>query len=887
MKIYNHTLEECFKSLRSRPQGLDAPEAGRRLQEFGPNEIPLGSRTSLARRFLRGYTHLFALILWVASGLAFLVHSWEPQQNMATLGCAILGVVVVNGIFSFWQEYRAEKAIAALRNLLPRRVKLLRAGHVLQTNAAEIVPGDVIQISAGDQIPADCRLITAFGVRVNNATITGESLPHSRDTAPCHDASPLRHRNLLLAGTWLISGEATALVFATGAHTEFGRIAVLTQSANEPMTPLQYEIARLSRIIAWISLAIAALFFGVGEILGLPRWQNLVFAIGILVANVPEGLLPTVTLALAMGSQRMARRNALIRHLPAVETLGSTTVICTDKTGTLTENALVVREVFIPGQRGTQNTAPATALRFLECARNCQNLQELDGHTFLGDPTEIALVQMAKAAAPDAAEYPRIDEISFDSERKRVSTLHRVQGGLRLYTKGAPEAVLPLCNAVETPSGPEAMAEAKRREIVDAHQTMTKKGLRVLALAFRSVEAATPRDTLEHGLVFTGLVGLEDPFRPEVPEAIRKCRSAGIKVIMVTGDHPETALVLAKQIGLVVSETPSTITGPELQLLSQAQLQLALDAPELIFARVAPEQKMQIVDVLKRKGHVVAVTGDGVNDAPALKHAHIGIAMGRTGTDVARESSDMILLDDNFASIVGAIEEGRAIFSNVRKFLTYVLTSNVPEFVPYLGFALFQLPLALTILQILAVDLGTDLLPALALGAEKAEPGVMQKPPRQRNQRLFDWPLIFRAYLFLGPIEAFAAMSAFFFTLHRGGWRPGASLETADILYREATASCLSAIVCLQMVVVFLCRSERASQFHAAPGRNPLLFAGVLVEALFLGLIVYSPWGNAIFLTAPISSATWLFILPFALLMLCAEEARKWCIRTRDKGQTR
>ena len=890
MKLYNLTLEECFKSLRSRPQGLDALEAKRRLLEFGPNEIPMGSRTSLARRFLRGYTHLFALILWVASGLAFLVHSWEPQQNMATLGGAILGVVAVNGIFSFWQEYRAEKAIAALRNLLPRRVKLLRAGHVLQTNAAEIVPGDVIQISAGDQIPADCRLITAFGVRVNNATITGESLPHSRDTAPCHDASPLRHRNLLLAGTWLISGEATALVFATGGHTEFGRIAVLTQSANEPLTPLQNELARLSRIIAWISLAIAALFFGAGETLGLPRWQNLVFAIGILVANVPEGLLPTVTLALAMGSQRMARRNALIRHLPAVETLGSTTVICTDKTGTLTENALVVREVFIPGhvtaEGTTQGTAPATALRFLECARNCQNLQELDAHTLLGDPTEIALVQMAKAAAPEAAEYPRLDEISFDSERKRLSTLHRVQGGLRLYTKGAPEAVLPLCNAVETQSGPEAMAAAKRREIVDAHQTMTKKGLRVLALAFRSVEAAPQRDTLERGLVFTGLVGLEDPFRPEVPEAIRKCRSAGIKVIMVTGDHPETALVLAKQIGLVVSETPSTITGPELQLLSPAQLQLALDAPELIFARVAPEQKMQIVDVLKRKGHVVAVTGDGVNDAPALKHAHIGIAMGRNGTDVARESSDMILLDDNFASIVGAIEEGRAIFSNVRKFLTYVLTSNVPEFVPYLGFALFQLPLALTILQILAVDLGTDLLPALALGAEKAEPGLMQKPPRQRNQRLFDWPLIFRAYLFLGPIEAFAAMSAFFFTLHRGGWRPGVSLETTDILYQEATASCLSAIVCLQMVAVFLCRSEGTSLFQAAPGRNSLLFAGVLIEALFLGIIVYSPWGNAIFLTAPIPGDTWLFILPFAFLMSCAEEARKWCIRTRNEGQS-
>jgi sodium/potassium-transporting ATPase subunit alpha len=879
MKIHELSLEECFKSLCSRPEGLEPSEAQRRLLEFGPNEIPVGSPGSLVRRFLKSYTHLLALILWGASGLAFLVHQWEPSQGMATLGFAILGVVLVNGLFSFWQEYRAERAIAALRDLLPRKVNLLRAGHALQSDASQIVPGDVIQLSAGEQIPADCRLITAFGVRVNNATITGESLPHSRDTAPCLDASSLQNRNLLLAGTWMISGEASALVFATGAHTEFGKIAALTQTATEPMTPLQNEIAHLSRVIAWISLALAGVFFGIGEMLGLPRWQNLVFAIGILVANVPEGLLPTVTLALAMGSQRMAGRNALIRHLPAVETLGSTTVICTDKTGTLTENALIVREIFIEGEFTPHLPDPTTHLRFLECARNCHNLRETKGKTLLGDPTEIALVEMAKAALVPPSEYPRVDEIPFDSQRKRLSTLHRVHGGHRLFTKGAPESVLPLCTAVESQSGPQPLTPDKRREIVEAQQILTRKGLRVLALASRSLESVAPGDNMEKDLIFSGLAGLEDPPRPEVPEAIRRCKTAGIKVIMVTGDHPETALMLAQQIGLVGSGTATTLTGSELERLSPAQLQLALDAPELIFARVAPEQKMQIVDVLKRKGHIVAVTGDGVNDAPALKHAHIGIAMGGTGTDVARESSDMILLDDNFASIVGAIEEGRAIFSNVRKFLTYVLTSNVPEFVPYLGFALFKLPLALTILQILAVDLGTDILPALALGAEKAEPGLMERPPRRLSERLLDWPLIFRAYLFLGPIEAMAAMSAFFFTLLRGGWQPGAPLQTWDLLYRQATASCLAAIVCLQMVAVFLCRSERTSVFGAAPGRSPMLFLGVLVEAVFLALIVYSPWGQALFFTGPVPAATWVLILPFALFMWSAEEVRKWWVR--------
>jgi calcium-translocating P-type ATPase len=635
---------------------------------------------------------------------------------------------------------------------------------------------------------------------------------------------------------------------------------------------------------------LGVVFFFIGRALGLPFWTNFLFAIGVIVANVPEGLLPTVTLALAMGSQRMARKNALIRHLPSVETLGSATVICTDKTGTLTENRMEVKRLFLSGRFhevvGASELAglPETHQPFFEAAFLCHTLKEVDQQgrqSILGDPMEVALVRMARLYMRAPVAYPRVDEVPFDSDRKRLSALHRTSRGLILYTKGALEALLPLCSDVQLEGGMKPLGEDLRKEFMLAQDTLAAEGLRILAVAYRAVPVGYDRDHLEAGLTLAGLVGLEDPPRPEVPGAVAKCGQAGIKVIMVTGDHPHTAQAIARQIGLVQGNDPMVVTGDELRRMSPAQLQLSLDLPEILFARVAADQKMRIVSALKAKGHIVAVTGDGVNDAPALRQAHIGIAMGQTGTDVAREAADMVLLDDNFASIVAAVEEGRAVFANIRKFLTYILTSNVPELVPYLAFVLFKVPLALTVVQILAVDLGTDMLPALALGAEKPEPGTMQKPPRSPGERLVDWSLLARSYLFLGLLEAGAAMAAFFFVLTESRWMYGQPVAPNDPLYLQATTACLSAIIVMQLANVFLCRSESASAFSFGLFSNRLIWAGIVTELVLILLIDYTRMGNRLFGTASIAGAVWLFAIPFAVGMLALEELRKWLVKRR------
>jgi magnesium-transporting ATPase (P-type) len=447
-----------------------------------------------------------------------------------------------------------------------------------------------------------------------------------------------------------------------------------------------------------------------------------------------------------------------------------------------------------------------------------------------------------------------------------------------LYCKGAVEQVLPLCAQVlAAQNGSVAMDEALMQEFLSAQEEMAERGLRVLALAYRELDAGVPREQWEASLTLAGLVGLHDPPRPEVPQAIATCRAAGIRVIMVTGDHPHTARAVARDIGLAAA--PAVIIGETLQRLTVTQLQLALDAEEILFARVTADQKMRIVEALKRKGHVVAVTGDGVNDAPALRRADIGIAMGVVGTDVARGAADMVLLDDNFASIVAAIEEGRAVFQNIRKFLTYILTSNIPEIVPYLSFVLLRIPLPLTIVQILAVDLGTDMLPALALGAEKPAPDIMRQPPRRRDERLMNWPLVARAYLWLGMLEAAAAMAAFFFVLGAGGWRYGGPLAPTAPLYLQATTACLAAIIVMQVVNVFLCRDPRESVFAAVLEYNPWILFSISIELALILAIVYTAPGNAAFATAPIAPEVWLFILPFAAAMLVLEEGRKWWVR--------
>ncbi|ARU31163.1 ATPase [Sulfuriferula sp. AH1] len=889
MKIHQLPPLDAIASLKSSEDGLSQAEAGRRLHEFGLNQVEAIAHEHLVLRFLKNFTHFFAIILLLAAVLAFVAEWHDPGQDMATLGFAILGVIVVNGLFSFWQEFRAEKTLVALRKLLPQQVKVMRDGALVQLLAEQLVPGDIVVLAQGDNVPADCRLIEAFGVKVNTATITGESLAKSRQAEASGEEMLFRSKNVLLAGTSLVSGEARALVFATGMRTEFGKIAHLTQTAEITLSPLQLEIARLSRFVALLATLIGVVFFVIGEAIGFTFWQNFIFAIGIIVANVPEGLLPTVTLALAMATQRMARRHALVRHLPSVETLGAVTVICTDKTGTLTRNRMMVKSVFLanaayaPDVLQQQTELTAHYRHFLLTASLCQDLQETvqrGKSTWLGDPMEIALMEMSHSVMPEQPHYLRIDEIPFDTDRMRISTLHQTPDGLMLYCKGAPEMVLPLCQSILLADGVAPLTPELKAGLIEHQNKMAEAGLRILAFAYREVSSGYGDvKQLEQNLVFSGLVGLEDPPRPEVAAAIQKCEAAGIKVIMITGDHPFTAAAIAREIGLVQTEHPVILTGDMVSRLSTTQLQLTLDAPEIIFARVRADQKMRIVNILKQKQHIVAVTGDGVNDAPALKSAHIGIAMGIAGTDVAKASADMILLDDNFASIVSAIEEGRAVFDNIRKFLTYILTSNIPELIPYLAFALFKIPLPLTIIQILAVDLGTDLMPALGLGVEQPSPGVMQRPPRARQDRLINWPLLMRAYLFLGLLEATAAMAAFFFVLHLAGWQYGQDLAHNDPLYLQATTACLSAIIVMQVMNVFLCRSSRLSIFTTGLGGNRLLLWGVALEMLLILLIDYTPWGHDVFGTAPIALRVWLFILPFALGMLLLEELRKRVVR--------
>ena len=885
MKIHQLSPGEALKSLKSSHDGLSQNEALRRLKEFGPNQIDKVPPESLLISFLKEFIHFFALILWLAAGLAFFADYRQPGEGMGTLGYAILGVIVINGLFAFWQQFRAERAVAALEKLLPHYVKVLRDNNISLILATHLVPGDVILLQEGDNVSADCRIIEAFSLRVNNATVTGESMPKARDAEPSSEEDLLHGRNTLLAGTSVVSGEGRAVVFATGMHTEFGKIAHLTQTTSSGSSPLQLEITRLSRIVVAIAFSLGVTFFFIGQVIGLSFWENFIFAIGIIVALVPEGLLPTLTLALAMSTQRMAKRNALIRHLPSVEALGSATVICTDKTGTLTQNRMEINKLYVNGQVITRFEAkrqPKLAKvyrRFFEDALLCHNLKEtvIAGKPeFLGDPMEIALVRLAKTCLGETISYPKINEVPFDTDRKRLSTVHQTPDGPVLYCKGALEMLLPLCTHVQLGEKIVPVNGDIQQAFINALEKMASEGLRVLAFAWRELKVGHDVGSEEHDLILSGLVGLEDPPRPEVPDAIQKCHEAGIKVIMVTGDHPHTALAIGRQIGQIQSDTPVIITGEQLRRLSETQLRLALDAPDIIFARVGADQKMRIVSALKKMNHIVAVTGDGVNDAPALKMADIGIAMGIMGTDVAKESADMILLDDNFASIVAAIEEGRAVYDNIRKFLSYILTSAVPELVPYLFFALFNIPLPLTIIQILAVDLGTDMLPALGLGANPPAQGIMTRPPKGRNERLLNWPLLLRAYLFLGLLEASAAMTAYYLVLHNGGWAWGEALGIHDTLYQEATTACLASIIIMQIVNVFLCKTPDRTLFGSAIFSNRLILWGVTLEIILILVIIYTPWGQIIFGTAPIPLSIWLFMLPFGAAMLLLEEVRKW-----------
>jgi sodium/potassium-transporting ATPase subunit alpha len=881
MNIHALSRQEVLKGLMTSEAGLSEAEARSRLKEYGLNQITEARKVPLYLRLLRQFTHFLAVLLWLAAALCFVSEYLRPGEGLLSLGLAIVGVIIINAVFTFVQEYRAERALAALKALLPFNVKVVREGRPLEITAREVVPGDLFLLEAGDKVPADGRLIEVNRLMVNNAPLTGESEPKPREAEP-FTGGYLESPNLVFAGTLAVSGSGLAVASATGMATEFGKIAHLTSAVEPGLSPLQKEIFRVTRIVAAIAVTLGILFFTLGFLIGRGFWHNFLFAIGIIIANVPEGLLPTVTLSLAMGSQRMAKRKALIKNLNSVETLGSVTVICSDKTGTLTENRMELRRIWVPPAAPAENGEYARTM-LLTVAGLCNNATFVEG-AYHGDPTEVALLRAAREQGEIRGE--RLQEIPFDPERKLMTTVDRVGGETLVLTKGALESVLPLCRQAAAGSQSIPLDDRQKENIQLAYQGQMDEGLRVMAFAFKKLAASSAEhvdteksaEDLETGLIFTGLAGLEDPPRPEVAEAIHRCRQAGIRVIMITGDAGRTAVAVARQVGLSESE-PLVIQGPELASMSDEELKQRLADKNIIFARMTPRHKMRVVSVLKEEGERIAVTGDGVNDAPALKRADIGIAMGVIGTDVAREAADMVLLDDNFATIVNAIEEGRAVFENIRKFISYIFASNIPEIVPYIAYVLLSIPLPLTIMQILAVDLGTDLFPALGLGAEKPAPQVMKQPPRGPEEKLLSLRVLTRAYLFLGPIEAAAGLFGFFYVLHLGGWQWGEMLPGSAPLYLQATTACLAGIIVTQIANVFACRSFTESIFSLGVFSNRLILFGLASEILISGFIVYHPWGQRIFGTAPLAAQIWLMLAPFAVGLLLAEETRKLAVR--------
>ncbi|MBE0667207.1 MAG: cation-transporting P-type ATPase, partial [Bacteroidales bacterium] len=734
---------------------------------------------------------------------------------------AVWMVNIINGAFSFWQEFRAEKATEALKKILPATSRVMRNGSELRLPAEDLVPGDVIFLSEGDSIPVDCRLINTAELRVNQSTLTGESRPVRRSSEPiiAEGLNTTEIPNLIFAGTSVAAGSGKAIVYLTGMHTAFGKIAQLTQEVEQELSPLQKEMKSVTKGVTIIAVLVGVVFFILAVLLaGITLAESFIFALGMIVAFVPEGLLPTVTLALAMGTQRMAKRHALIKKLSAVETLGSTNVICTDKTGTLTQNEMTVRNIWLPkfempdsiGRyiliEGTGYTPSGnikekdTILRvesdyalqqLLITGARCNNARllppdpakkgETDYWHILGDPTEAALIVAAQKAGldPNSLDSSQIvSEMPFDSRRKLMSTVHmqrNVEGFSRIaYVKGAPKEMLAQCTNILLDQKIVPLTEKHRQRIMDVNDEYARKGLRVLGGAQRILSNEFQNysiESIESELTFIGLVAMMDPPRPEVLEAVNKCHEAGIRIVMITGDYGLTAESIAKDIGIVKTKSPRIITGFDLEHMQEDDLKNALQE-EVIFARVAPEHKLRVVATLQEMGNIVAVTGDGVNDAPALKKADIGVAMGISGSDVAKEAADMILTDDNFASIVNAVEEGRAVYENIKRFTAYIFTSNTPEALPFMLFAFSagRIPIALNVMHVLAIDLGTDIVPALALGAEPPEPGLMSQPPRNVKEHIITKKLLTKAYLILGPIQAFAAMAAFYFYFWTNGY---------------------------------------------------------------------------------------------------------------------
>jgi Ca2+-transporting ATPase len=896
--------------------GLSCEEAKLRLRQYGPNILPSAKNPNAVEKFIAQIKNLFNVLLIVASLLSFFSGWTYDDPGSIQMGLAIFGVVILNSFFSLVQEYRAEKAVQAISRLVPTKAKVIRDAQVREAEVAEIVPGDIITLEEGDRVPADARLTSAFETSVDNSILTGESEPQRRFVTMSPSttiSSIIDYQNIVFAGTTITTGIARAVVLKTGKDTEFGKIVSLSRDIKEPLSPLQKDIDYTAKINFIVALIVAGIFFAIAKILvNLNMIESLLFAIGVMISLVPEGFQLTVSLSLALTALAMAKRNVVVKRLSSVGTLGSATVMCVDKTGTITSGEMMVKNVWANGEvfevtgdgyspagfvtihgRRMNRAERTHVLALFEVAAFCNNAK-LNGPsdtiprwTVLGDPTDGAFLVFAGKGDLNVSEAltknTRIGLIPFDSTRCLMTSIHRRSDGkIVAYTKGASHELLSRCSTIFLENKRVPLDELKRKAIEQQIETFAAEGFRVLAMGTRILPNPEQKEFKSEGveadLTFLGLAALLDPPRPMIEKAVSEARSAGMRVIMVTGDHHLTAEAIAKRVGIVTSTEHMVISGYELAKFSESELSRILDNPEMVFARTAPEQKLRIVKALKSKGETVAVTGDGVNDAPALMEAEVGIAMGAGGTDVARESADMVLLDNNFISIMEGVKLGRGMFDNLRKFVYYVYTHNWAELVTFIAFVLLRVPLPLLVVQVLAIDLGMDVLPSLALTMEPPEPGVMKQSPKRTGSRLID-PGILLKGLYVGVIISISGLFWAFQTWQATGWSFGQVTVSDPIAYAKGTTIVMAGIMAGQLGNFFAARSSSESVFRLNPLRNRWLLPGILSQLAILACIVYTPFLQPLFRTAPLTPLDWIYLYSFAPLVVLVEELRKAFVR--------
>ncbi len=881
------TTAESFRQLESQPDGLSDTDAGNRLQQYGPNELQAAHRISPWEILLEQFKNVLILILLGATAISlYLGHGVESF--------VIAIIVLFSVVLGFVQEYRAERAIEALQQMAAPTANVIRNGVEVKIPAKGLVPGDVIILHTGDRIPADSRLLEAVNLQVEEAALTGESVPVEKHILPLPgDDLPVGDRkNMVYAGTAVTYGRGKSLVIATGMQTEFGKIAQLLQTVETGTTPLQKNLDKVGTALARAALVVVVIIVALGLFRGQPFIDLLILGIALAVAVVPEALPAVVTISLAIGVQKMVKRNALIRRLPAVETLGSTSVICSDKTGTLTKDEMTVRKIYTADEMvnvsgagyeptgafsrngHSENPTPEliTLLTAAVLASDVKLAQNEGSWDIKGDPTEGSLVVAAAKAGlqkPELdAKFPRIHEIPFSSETKRMTTLHQVNGKLKAYAKGAPEVILNGCNWLMTSNGVILLDRDGKEHLLEVAQDMASDALRVLAIASKS---DTTFEDAQTGMTFLGLVGMIDPPRPEAKNAIAICEQAGIRPVMITGDHPVTAQAVARELGILrngdsleAGIVTGVITGAQLEEMTDDQLQREVEKFS-VYARVSPSHKLRVVTAWQARGQIVAMTGDGVNDAPALKKADIGIAMGITGTDVTKEAAAMMLTDDNFASIVAAVEEGRGVFGNIKKYLMYLLSSNIGEIGLMAGSALLGLPLPLTAVQILYVNLATDGLPALALAVDPPENDLMKRRPRNPRTGIFTRPVV--ALMVTGGIWSTIINLGLF------AWAMNSGRSQA-----EAMTMAFVSLVLIQFFKAYNFRSDRHSVLRK-PFANKWLNMAVFWEIALLLLIVYLPVLQEPFNTYSLPLVDWLIVLGLAVTIMPVLEFVKWCER--------